>query len=343
MKIYLQLNQVMIMFSVIDISKLHTCIVDSIDVFLTFCSFEGRCTSISNNLPLAQVKEKIILCNKEMSQETRNNLSKLKDVLGSVVRIEEVDLFQPLMLADKIIEIFRKSCRDEDQKHILIDITSFTHEALLILIAISRLFPNILFDFAYVNAMEYASESEDNGDKKWLSRGIREVRSVLGYAGDIKPSQKTVLIMMAGYECERAWRLIDSISPEELIITYNNDSGATDQKHGDASKLHADLLKDLAAYYQNPKSFIISSNNPFETERGLQGVIDSIEKDKNIIIAPMNNKLSTVGAALVAFKRPDIQLCYAPAVVYNTSSYSVGGNKCFLFSLEERNKIIKNH
>lgn len=42
----------------------------------------------------------------------------------------------------------------------------------------------------------------------------------------------------------------------------------------------------------------------------------------NLVVAPMNSKISTLGAALAARVNPDIQLCYAPAVTYNFENYS---------------------
>ena len=321
------------MFEVVDIKNLKEHISYPIDAFITFCSFEDRCTSVSANLLMHQVKEKIIFHNQRMPLETAKNLECLKGQLGANTRTEAVDLMQPLILADKMLTVLREVCKPDTCHTVLIDITSFTHEALLILVALCKLLPVTHFVYAYVNAMEYAPKSE-NGDEQWLSRGIKEVRSVLGYAGDIKPSQDTVLIVMVGYECERAWKLIDNMSPNELIITYNDNKGSTDQKHKDASKAHAELLNDLAAYYQNPPNYVIASNDPFEAEKGLLEVIDSISKDKNIIVAPMNNKISTFGAALAALKRPRVQLCYAPAVIYNTSYYSVRGDKCYLFTIE---------
>lgn len=112
-------------------------------------------------------------------------------------------------------------------------------------------------------------------------------------------------------------------------------SGSTDQTNADASHLHAGLLRDLAAYYQDPPQKNIPSNNPFDTAQGLREILDEVGTDKNVIIAPMNNKISTVGAAIVALERQDIQLCYAPATYYNTVNYSTAGDKCYLFSLDD--------
>lgn len=318
------------------ISELRTMDLQSIDLFIGFCSFEKRCLSVIQNIPVEKINKGIIFINRDAPPESAPNLEQFICVLKDKADIKRINLFNPIEIADSIMEVIINNCKGIDSPKILADITCFTHEALLIFLAISKQFlKNARIKYSYCNASIYASESKE-ATEQWLSRGIREVRSVLGYAGDIKPSQETVLIMMVGYECERAWQVIDSISPEELIITYNNANGSTDQTNGDANQHHADLLKELAAYYQKPKEYVIPSNNPFETAAKLEEVISDVRENANIIIAPMNNKLATIGAGIVALKRPEIQLCYAPAIYYNTSSYSVEGDVCYLFSLDDR-------
>ena len=322
------------MIEIKKISELRTTILQPYDYFISFCSFEKRCLSVIENIPVEKINRGIIFINNEVISESVQNLERFMHILKEKALIKHINLFNPIEVADSIIDVINANCAKIDSPRILVDITSFTHEALLIFLAISKRFlRNAYVEYAYSNASVYASELTDTKEQ-WLSRGIREVRSVLGYPGDIKPSQETVLIMMVGYECERALQVIDSISPEELIITYNDANGSTDQTNSDANQYHADLLKELAAYYQKPKQFVIPSNNPFETAKKLEDVISQIQPDVNIIIAPMNNKLATVGAGIVALKRPKIQLCYAPAIYYNTSSYSVEGDICYLFSLD---------
>lgn len=306
------------------------------DFFVAFCGFEKRCLSVVQNISSETIEKGIVFINNEVFSESRENLQAFNDFLGNKAIIKEIDIFNPLEVADSFIDEIVNECKQSEAPRLLVDITSFTHEALLIFLAICNQFLNgAQIDYAYSNASIYASENNDC-EERWLSRGIKEVRSILGYAGDIKPLNKTVMIMMVGYECERACQVIDSVSPEELIITYNDANGSTDQTNGNASLIHANLLKDLAAYYQNVEKYMIPSNDPFETAKELETVISTIEPDVNIIIAPMNNKLATFGAGLVALKRPEIQLCYAPAIYYNTSSYSIRGDSCYLFSLNEK-------
>ena len=324
----------MIMIRKVSIDKLGFLNNNHYDFFIAFCGFEKRCLSVVQNVSFEMIDKGIVYINSEVFSESRENLQIFKDSLGSKIVIKEIDIFNPLVVADSFIDEIINVCNNIEKPKILVDITSFTHEALLIFMAICNQFlDDAQIDYAYSNASVYASENTDC-EEQWLSRGIKEVRSVLGYAGDIKPLNKTVMIMMVGYECERAWQVIDSVSPEELIITYNDASGSTDQTNGDASLIHANLLKDLAAYYQNVKQYMIPSNNPFKTEKELEKVISEIEPDVNIIIAPMNNKLATFGAGLIALKKPEIQLCYAPATYYNTSSYSNSGDSCYIFSID---------
>lgn len=316
------------------IEELKSIVFQPFDLFIAFCGFEKRCLSVIQNIPLEKINRGIVFINKELDPESRENMEQFRRALKGKGEIKQISLFNPIDVADSIIEIISQNCGGIESPRLLVDITSFTHEALLIFLAIANQYlKSAQIEYMYCNASTYASEAK-NTSERWLSRGIKEVRSVLGYAGDVKPAQETVLIMMVGYECERAWQIIDSISPEELIITYNDASGSTDQTNGNANQHHANLLKELAAYYQNPKQVIIPSNNPFETAKKLDEVISTIKTGANIIIAPMNNKLATVGAGIVALKRPDIQLCYAPAIIYNTSSYSVEGDSCYLFSLD---------
>ena len=54
----------------------------------------------------------------------------------------------------------------------------------------------------------------------------------------------------------------------------------------------------------------------------------------NTVIAPMNNKISTVGAALAALKNPNIQISYAQADIYNVVGYSMPNDDYYLGELD---------
>lgn len=328
------------MFKIKRISELRDGTIAKFDVFITFCSFEDRCLAVLKNLSPEMVGRVYYFVNSNAPKETYEKEMEIGRLLGEKGLCVRVDLFNPLLLTDNIVCVLRDSV--SDNQRVLVDISTFTHEALLIFVAVAmKKFRDANIEYIYCNATTYASEAEKSTEK-WLSRGIQDVRSVMGYAGDIDPTKDTVLVMMVGYECERAWRIIDAISPEELIITYNDHSSSTSPGSKDAGENHARLLKELAAYYDNPRREIIPSNDLFKAGIELENIVKSIIPEKNVIVVPMNNKITTVSAALVALRNPEIQLCYAPATIYNTNNYSVAGDTCYLFSLNHIESVWNN-
>ena len=71
-----------------------------------------------------------------------------------------------------------------------------------------------------------------------------------------------------------------------------------------------------------------------QTHDSLKEIIEANKEDYNIIISPMNNKLSTLAVANVAFEYPDVQVCYASTNQYNTEAYSSPADKVILFDFD---------
>lgn len=120
----------------------------------------------------------------------------------------------------------------------------------------------------------------------------------------------------------------------EVYLAYNIENNATTEKDRDANMGYARLLKEMAAYFEQTTDFVVPSNNPYAAFKAMQEKLDAIGDKINVTIVPMNNKLSTLGVALIGLANPEIQICYAPALIYNTSSYSIPGDSCYLFSFE---------
>jgi len=219
---------------------------------------------------------------------------------------------------------------------ILLDITTFTHEALLILLKLLTVYcPSTKITCIYVGAKEYSVG--DDISKKWLSKGIDEIRSVLGYPGVFLPSQKNHLFVIVGYEYERAVSMINMIEPNVLSLGYGKSENATVEKDREANSKYLELVKEMSAFYQEINTFEVSCNDPYKVSENLEGQIKKIS-DKNIIIVPMNNKISTIGVGLLALRNEKIQICYGPAMTYNMLNYSMPGSKCYLFEIDLETK-----
>ena len=315
---------------------------DHFDLFICSASFEDRCSTIASNLLPSNIGRALICTNRDYDEYIKDNLQMLTELFTGIYQIADVFSSSPLKSADNIEEALNELSAGKSPQSILLDITTFTHESLLILLAIlNNKYPTTKVTCCYVNAKEYSIDSTKQEDK-WLSIGVGEVRTILGYAGTIKPSLKTHLIVVVGYEHERATKIIERLEPDTLSLGYGEASDATTEKNRGANKQFVDLIKEMSVYYENVSEFVVPCNSPYNACKAILNEVNRIGPDKNIIIVPMNNKISTIGVALACFQKKDIQLCYAPALIYNYLSYSVPGDKCYFFNLDVSPELSKH-
>jgi hypothetical protein len=178
--------------------------------------------------------------------------------------------------------------------------------------------------FVYTVASEYSVGLPD--DKKWLSKGIKEIRTVLGFPGEMLPSRKCHLIVLVGYEAERVRELVENYEPSILSLGMGDEDSSLSIEHHRLNRLVHTVLTERFTRYNE---FLFSPSNPFHVSMTLRSVVKSTD-NVNVVVAAMNTKLSTVGAALVAIKDESIQLCYATAMQYNTEKDSVPSEYCYV-------------
>ena len=337
----LQSKMVSKMLRMLSVNQLNNLTKEYYDALICFNSFEERCTTIPSQVSKDNFANCLIFTNRDTREQSENHLNIINKLFEGKSQIIELTVSSPISVADRMEETIKSLAKSCKLKKVFIDITTFTHETLLILLAIFRekfSYTNVVC--GYVNAKEYSYDCEDQKDK-WLSRGIGEIRSVLGYSGVLKPSKKNLLMVIVGYEYERAVRIIEAVEPDFLSLGYGLPSDSTTEKNRGANEHYTQLVKQMAAYYDAIQDFQVPCNDPYKAYQAIREQVENIGSDKNIIIVPMNNKISTVGAALVAFENPEIQICYAPALIYNYSAYSTAGDRCYIFDLTPPQKISK--
>ena len=301
-----------------------------IDVFICSASFEDRCKTVSDNINSEIVKQVIICENEDLKSIIAPNGNYLANKYGKKAKKIELWTNDSLRGADNLRSgLFELH---SSVNSYLIDISTFTHEALLILVKILRDIvkgKNKKIQFVYTSAKEYSLDFE-NPEDKWLSKGIGEIRSVLGYPGITRPSRKAHLIVLLGFESERAAKLIDSYEPAMVSIGLGADDSSISGKH---HLVNQKFFNQVTEIYNNVNKFAFSCVDPFSAMRSIQDQMKKFEQF-NTVVAPMNNKISTLGAALAALDNDSIQVCYAHAKQYNYENYSVPGDDCYLFDLE---------
>lgn len=299
--------------------------VPNVDLFICSISFENRCFSFINSAE-SDVFGRIWFAYNENEKEFyEENIQIAKSYKNSEFLKFSTD--DPILTSKTLLGKFQALPL---MQNLLVDISTFTHEGLLILFKFINVFKEKFskINLVYVGAKEY-STNVVNDSEKWLSKGTKSIRSVLGYPGIINPSYKNHLIILFGFESERTSKLIESFEFDKVSIGIGPESDSIQNSHYKINrKRHVDLLKT----YPFVETFEFSLTDPFEAKSQIEFQISKYE-NYNVVITPLNNKLSAIGAALVASDNPKVQLCYVRAHEYNYKAYSIPSDSCYLVKI----------
>ncbi|MCL2311142.1 MAG: hypothetical protein FWC41_01445 [Firmicutes bacterium] len=297
--------------------------------FFCCASFEERCKSISLAINKSKVNCAYIFYDSNYTSDAV--VSEISEYLPNC-EIKQLNMKNPIEVADIFAKAIEK-IQISGIENIVIDITTFTHEWLLILLKIVHSYKNAFKQIRcmYTGAQDYGGASVSS-EQKWLSKGCKDVRNVLGYPGILRPSEKNCLIVLAGFELERATRLIELVEPDKIVI--GNGIDPTNVSLTDTMTFFRKKFDDWKKEYKhrNCKNFDFSCKDIFSTVKEIEKIVNTDPTD-NYIVVPLNTKLSTIAAALVAFQNPKIQLCYSIPEEYNVKNYSIPGNKITVFDL----------
>lgn len=304
------------------------------DAFIASASFEERSLSITkqiiNKISFNHKFVSIVYTDKDIIGDRYNTFIDQYGFLSI-----EVNSMDQIKTVDNIITKINQILETNINASFLIDISTFRRQTLLILLRLLRntLGKNNKVQFIYTPAKEYSiglSESE-----KWLTKGILEVASVFGYSGIIRPSRPYHLILLMGYEVERASSLINEYEPSKITIGYASKGGSTTEEFYELNKKKFD---ELLSEFPNAESFEFSCVDIKECK---DNVLLQAKKhvDYNVVISPMNNKISTISCGLAAFENDEIQLAIAIPAIYNSENYSTPSDSFYLLDIPQ---FIKN-
>lgn len=314
----------------IKLIEINSNLNSSYDLFICSGSYESRSKSIPLQFNSTSFNKVFVCYNKDHEQEVgKNALEIFKNFLqiGEYIELSSSDQLQIVdVLYKKLLAFLKKTAGAK----ILLDISTFKRQTLLILLRILRsiLSHTNKITFIYALADEYSVGLKD--EEKWLSKNITEVHSILGYSGILMPTKPIHLIILVGLEYERALSLIYEYEPAAVSIGYPSEQSSKHFIHHDLNKRKVQLIKEE---YPSANIFEFSCNDPVKAKSEIENQIKLYEHFNNII-SPMNNKLSTVASALVAFDNKSVQVSYASAAFYNIDQYSKPSDYCFLFELD---------
>ena len=301
--------------------------------------FDPRCLKTIKAIHEDKLVHIIGISNASWVSLSGQNMADFKRISGGKDEIVGDKTENIIEITDKIAKYLDTLTKDKNL-HFIVDVTSFSHELLSILLGLMNSY-NILdtATFLYVGASEYSFNNTQGIEGIWLSRGVGKIRSVLGFPGMMLPSKKLHLILFAGFETERATHVINAYEPTYLSIGTGRKSQSVNHGHYDTNKFFVERLnkfiKEQDLYNDKINHFEFSCVDPCQTKKDLLDHIDSFsdKEDRNFVVCPLNTKLSTVGITLASLERPNIQICYAEPLEYNTEGYAKPGEDVTIVSL----------
>ena len=223
-------------------------------------------------------------------------------------------------------QMIRSKIAESDPKlKIVFDITCFPRDVLLIILYVLRSLSRIDQVVCVYNVAQDYSTQQSDISKKWLSKGVSSVSPVIGYRGVLRPDRPLQLVGMVGFDDQRVVQIADILSPKSLVFAH----GDTQFKE---RKWLVSQSKDAVNVLMN--RFDESREEKFICEDGqsVSAMLDRVkaaQPDDNLVVVPMNNKISTLFAATYCLKNRDVQVCYGGALIYNHTHYSQESERFF--------------
>ncbi|MCB0356835.1 MAG: hypothetical protein KDD40_07500 [Bdellovibrionales bacterium] len=289
-----------------------------IDLFLCCSSFEERCFVIPKEIRKLKPKSTLVFYNGDFNDSIKTNAEILKSLFAGTCEKIELSLRDSTFTYTSIYTSLKYSFSNGKIQNILIDVTTFTHEMLLILMKVISLLrkKNQSITFLYNAASNY-SINESEPEEKWLTKGVLYTRSVIGYPGITDLSLEDHLVIIFGFERDRTKRIIEDFNYSRITLAFGQEKDSVSKGHYLINKARHQAFVDE---FSNIDKLEVSLIDPYETKRQLIDYVTDL--NQNIVIMPMNTKLSTIGVGLAALEIPKIQIYYSLAARYNTLGYS---------------------
>src|SRR5262249_8628188 len=142
-----------------------------LDAFICCASFEKRSLSIAKRIPPVDVDRVIVVANVDWADLVHANRAFLCKRYGDAVIEANTRTDNPVVTADQLATALMRLPK-RTHARVVVDISTFTHEQLLILLALLRTQRYAASTtLVYTGAAKYML-----GRPKWLSRGVNSIR-----------------------------------------------------------------------------------------------------------------------------------------------------------------------
>ena len=286
------------------------------DLFICCSSFEERCLSSANTMGVDYLTKYAVIFmveDPQFKQEIEHNMYRLQTELRNkttegvfVITCQRSNPIEGVSQLENIL----KQCRlnNETGPYITVDISGFTKlyllELLNYLVEEKRLcMPRILH-----TTQKYLPTR--------LTRGIEQITTIPNYYGIPSLEKETALVLMLGFEPDRALSVWKQYNPAKTIALITNPPRSGNPEYVKyARENNADLLSQPTVSVRD-----MPPDDPQGVKEVLESIYEEFEEDYNMVIGPFGTKSQVVGVFLFCTHHRNVQVIYSFPSTY-TKSY----------------------
>jgi 3-dehydroquinate dehydratase len=286
--------------------------MNSYKTLIAVLGWEDRfCQGIENDLRNYNCQSLILLRYQECIDITNPSRIKIEQLCSKKnIELKYIDITDDDPVSKwKILE---KYFADQENvgDSVLLDISTMPRETIwTILFFIHSL--NIKVDYIYYTPLEY--------NKDWLSREPGKPRLLFKHSGITKLGNPTALIILTGFEIERAKQLVYFFEPKLTLL------GFQEGKQFDNDKRNKEI-HELIKGFTETTDFSINAYSEDNGYSIINSQIESLKTNYNVIITSLGPKPTAISIYKAFLSNPEIALSYVPAKEFN-KDYSSGIDK----------------
>lgn len=282
--------------------------MSKMDFYITTSGWEDRSfLSADSTFKKHSIGNTIVFYTEEYQEKTAKNFSKIKQLSNNNnAQFTEVQL----ILSDHKLKWQKilKCLERVRNATVLLDITTMPRDIIWYVLHF-LMGKNCEISVIYGSPKKY-------GD--WLSKDPGKPILLYNHSGITKLENQTALLIVSGFDVERASQLIQYYEPKKTYLALQ--SGEKYENHKKNIEKNIKYLSGLCEI----ESFQFDS---FSNDGGYRELVDKTHgfvHKYNVIASSLGPKPSAVALFRLNLKFPEIALCYVPSTTYNTEDYTSG-------------------
>ena len=265
------------------------------------------------------------------NDEREKNISEIRSALDKVGRAEEIefDEDEPIPLIRNLCERIESLIENKKNSTVTIDITTPIKWHLLIFLKFLNT-TGCNVRFVYTEPKDYVTDLFQS-----LSFGIKEIFPIPTYYGSYDFSKGDFLVLMLGYEGNRAMALYDSIDPSDCLLLV-----ADPPYHPEWKGRTEEMNQEIIGIAGRNKIRYLDSRNPIKVACQLRNILTEEKySEYNHIISPLGTKPQILGlyAYLSLYSNKTI-VQYGAPLRRNDLFYSTGIGKTWELPFKKLDK-----